>query len=353
MSQCSFIVHPKYLSFYAQIPIMYQQYTKTFFILALILLLAAPAIAAVAPGRITVYSTPSGANVCIDNDDCDIAPATFTVEGNAWHMIVVSEKGYHDWTETIYVTSDTTSSASAFLDQDPDATGIRVNVTPGNVKICLDNIQCRDNVGLISSNGSTLFTGVSAGYHTISVESPSGYEDTMELVEVKLGKISSVRITLDKIVTTPPTSRTPIPPTGMVRVYVDMTGSTICIDNARCQYNVGSDSASGTGTMVFDYVTANELHTITVAADGYEPFSSSVAVERDLIASVDVKLRPKGGVAPVKTITATPVSTETTLVVTATPLPTMPTARSDPGAAPVLGALVLFGAVALLRNNRE
>jgi hypothetical protein len=332
---------------------MYQQYTKTLLILALIFLLAAPAIAAVTPGRITVYSTPSGANVCIDNDDCDITPATFSVEGNAWHMIVVTEKGYRDWTETVYVTSAMTSTASAFLDQDPDATGILVSVTPGSGKICLDNNVCRDNVGLISGNGSTLFTGVSAGYHTISVESPAGYEDTMKLVEVKLGKITSIGITLDTVVTTPPTSRTPIPATGMVRVYVDMTGSTICIDNARCQYNVGGDSTSGTGTMVFDYVTANELHTITVAADGYEPFSTSVAVERDLIASVDVKLRPKGGVAPVKTTTAIPVSTATTPVITATPPPTMPTARSDPGAAPVLGVLVLFGAVALFRNNRK
>jgi len=331
---------------------MYQQYVKTILILALILLLAAPAIAAVPPGRVTVYSTPSGANVCIDNKDCEIAPATFLVEGNAWHMIVVSAKGYRDWTETVYVTSDMTSTASAFLDQDPDATGVWVNVTPGSVEICLDNNVCRDNLGLISSNGSTFFSGVSAGYHTVSVGSPAGYEDTMQLVEVKLGKITRVEITLDKVVTTPPTSRTPIPATGMVRVYVDMTGSTICIDNARCQYNVGADSGSGTGTMVFDYVTADALHTITVAADGYEPFSTTVAVERDLIASVDVKLRPKGGVAPVKTTMATPESTVTTFTTPTLP-PTMPTARSDPGALPVLGALVLCGTVALLRNNKE
>jgi hypothetical protein len=331
---------------------MYPQHTKILLIVALILLIAAPAVAAVPPGRITVYSMPSGANACIDNDDCDITPATFTVEGNAWHMIVVREKGYRDWTDTIYVTSDTTSAASAYLDVDPEATGVWVNITPGGGEICLDNNQCRVNVGLINSNGSTLFTGVSAGYHTISIESPAGYEDTMELVEVKLGKITRVDITLDKIVTTPPTSRTPVPATGMVRVYVDMTGSTICIDNARCQYNVGGDSSSGTGTMVFDYVTAHELHTITVAADGYEPFSTTVAVEQDLIANVDVKLRPKGGVAPVKT---TLVTTETTasLITTTTPPPTMPTARSGLSVIPVLGALVVCGAVALFRYNRH
>ncbi|RPI37547.1 MAG: PEGA domain-containing protein, partial [Methanoregulaceae archaeon] len=100
---------------------------RPLFIIAAILLLTLPAATAVSPGRITVYSTPSGANACIDNKNCDITPATFAVEGNAWHMIVVTEKGYRDWTETLYVSSDLTSTANAYLDLDPAATAIQVN----------------------------------------------------------------------------------------------------------------------------------------------------------------------------------------------------------------------------------
>ncbi len=225
--------------------VMLQKHTKTILLIAMLLICALPVTAAVPPGRIAVYSTPSGANVCIDNRECDITPATFTAEGNAWHMIVITEKGYRDWIDTIYVSTDQTSVVSAYLDQDPAATAIQVNITPGGGTICLDNSQCRADVGTVNSTGSTLFTGVSPGYHTISVESPAGYVDTMELVHVTLGKTTGVDITLDVFIPPPTTTKTPAPATGMVRVYVDRTGSTICIDNARCVNNVGGSPGPG------------------------------------------------------------------------------------------------------------
>jgi hypothetical protein len=326
----------------------------------ILLLLAVPAMALVPPGRITVYSTPSGANACIDNKNCDITPATFAVEGNAWHMVVVTEKGYRDWTETVYVTSDQNSVVDAYLDQDPAATGIQVNVTPGGGTVCLDNSQCREDVGTVNSTGSTRFTGVSPGYHTISVESPPGFMDITKLVQVNLGKITPVTITLEKAITTPTTVPVPPPATGMVRVYVDRTGSTICIDNARCVYDVGGSPGPGTGTTVFDRVTANETHIVTVAANGYEPYSATVTVEKDLIAKVDVTLQPIAGTttAPATVLTTVPATTRTTATtvppttaVPTTPMP-IPT-RSGLDAVPVIGALVLSAFVLLFRDHRN
>jgi hypothetical protein len=40
---------------------------KTALLLVLVVLLAIPATALVAPGRITVYSVPTGALACVDN----------------------------------------------------------------------------------------------------------------------------------------------------------------------------------------------------------------------------------------------------------------------------------------------
>jgi hypothetical protein len=112
--------------------------------------------------------------------------------------------------------------------------------------------------------------------------------------------------------------------------------------------------------MVFDNVVANETHIITVSADGYEPFSAMVMVEKDLIAKVDVSLQPiRGGMTPLTTVPTTATQALTTAPLTTAPLttatvpPTMPTARSGLDAVPVLGALVLCGAIALLRNNRQ
>jgi hypothetical protein len=241
---------------------------KTAFLLVLLVLLVLPATAAVPPGRIIVYSTPSGATACIDAKSCDITPSTFAVEGNAWHLIVVTEKGYRDWIGTVYVTSDQASVASAYLDLEPNTTAIQVNVTPGGGTICLDNSECRENVGMVNSTGRTLFTGVSPGYHTISVTSPAGYADTMKLVQVHLGKTTEVNLTLAVFIATPTTIKPPDRATGMVRVYVDRTGSTICIDNTRCVSNVGGNPGPGTGTTFFNDVTVNVTHIVTVSADG-------------------------------------------------------------------------------------
>jgi hypothetical protein len=338
---------------------MLQKHTKTILLIAVLLLLTLPATALLPPGRITVYSAPSGANACIDTKNCDITPATFAVEGNAWHMIVVTEKGYRDWTETVYVTSDQTSVVTAYLDQDPAATAIRVNVTPGGGTVCLDNIQCRENVGTINSTGSMLFTGVSPGYHTISVESPAGYVDTTKLVQVNLGKTTGVNITLDEIIATPTTPKPPTPVTGMVRVYVDRTGSTICIDNAHCVYNVGGSPGPGTGTTVFNDVTVNKTHIVTVAVEGYEPFSATVSVSKDLISKVDVSLQPIAKVTTVPKTTTLPATTlpETTVLVTTVPATTttvmpIPT-QSGIDAVPLFGALALCGMVLLFRKNRK
>ena len=332
---------------------MSHKHTKIILLIALIVLLALPAAAAVPPGRISVYSTPSGAHVCVDNTNCDTTPATFIVEGNAWHMAVVTEAGYRDWTDTVYVTSDMTNTVTAYLDQDPAATAIHVNLTPGGGTVCLDNSQCRSDVGTVNSTGSTVFTGVSPGYHTVSVDSPPGYVNTQKLVEVNLGKITRVNITLDAVVFTPTPTLTPLPETGMVRVYVDRTGSTVCLDNSRCVYNLGGDSGQGTGTMVFDRVIANETHIVTVAADGYEPFSATVMVGRDLISTVDVTLRPMIG-ARVTTLSTTASMVATTIPSTVTTVPpTMPPSRSPAGIIPVIGALLLCGTVFLLRKNRK
>jgi hypothetical protein len=301
--------------------------------------------AGVPPGRITVNSVPTGALACIDNTTCDTTTTTFTVEGNAWHSVIVTEKGYMKWTEDVYVTSDQISMVSAYLDRDPDATAILVTLMQGSGTVCLDNSDCRANVGMGGSNRSTLFKGVSQGYHTISVEASADYLDATELVQVSLGKVSDVSIELTPFIA--PAAPTPAADkaTGTVRVYVDRTGSTICIDNVNCYVNVGGSSGPGTGTVVFDEVTVDIAHIITVAADGYKPVSTPITVVKDMITTVDISLQPINGGTTVPTSAAS-----TTL---ATAPPTMPSGRSAPGLLPVIGALVLCGTVFVLRTCQK
>jgi hypothetical protein len=329
---------------------------KTALLLVLVILLAVPAVALVPPGRIMVSSTPPGAVACIDNKVCDTTDATFMAEGNAWHTVVVSEKGYRDWTGTVYVTSDQISRVDASLDLNAAATAIYVSLIPGSGTVCLDNSQCQEAV--TGGAGSMLFTGVSPGYHTLSVRSPAGYKDSTVLVQVTLGKITEVGITLDLVVipTTPtaattsttqttPTLQTTLsnPATGNIRVYVDRTGSTICIDTVDCFVNVGGNPGTGTGTTIFNDVTANVVHTISVTADGYQPVSANVSVGKDLISTVDIKLQPLGNLTTVPTLIPTPLPTEPA------PRPT----RAGLDVLPLIGALALCGAVFISQKEGQ
>jgi hypothetical protein len=325
---------------------MREKRTKTILFVVFLFLLAVPTLAAVPPGRIMVSSTPTGALACIDNATCDTTSTTFTAEGNAWHTVVVTEKGYLAWAEKVFVTSDQTATVSAYLDLDHNATAIRVTLGQGSGKVCLDNGDCRANVGTAGGNSSTFFTGVSPGYHTVSVEGSVDYGDATELVQVTLGKTTDVYIALNPFVT--PTTPQASSSTGTVRVYVDRTGSTICIDNVDCFINVGGSSGPGTGTAVFNDVNTDKAHIITVAADGYRSVSTPVTVSKDMITTVDVTLQSVNGPTIIPPLTTTFSATQQPTVP-----PTMPTARSGLSVLPVLGALALCWAVFLFRNDSE
>ena len=323
-------------------------FAKTMLLVTLLFLLAVPALAVVTPGRITVYSTPSGANACVDNTNCDSTTASFTVSGNAWHTVVVTASGYQQWSDAVYVTSDQTSVVNAVLDVNSAVTGVQVYVTPGSGTICIDNSHCQVNVGSIDTTGSTQFTGVTEGYHTITVDSTDGYEDYSRQVYVTMGKFTTIHIDLDSSTTPVTTVTTLVPAVGTVRVYVDRLGSTVCLDNADCRDYVGGSSGPGTGTTLFEGVSANTRHTITVAAAGYRPYSTDITVTKDLVNTVDVSLQP------VATATTFPTATATlTPPATVSNQPTPLSTRAPLDAVPLLIGIGLCGAVVLFRNHRK
>jgi len=326
------------------------RHLKKVILIAFILLLAVHVQALVEPGRIVVTSTPSGAVACIDTVYCDTTDTTFTVSGNTWHSIVITEKGYTQWTGTVFVISNQNTWVNAQMVLNPSATVIQVDVTPGGGTVCLDNSQCHKNVGAGSSTGSTQFTGASEGYHTITVESPAGYLDYYAPVYVNLAKTTYVTIGLRPLISSP----TPVTPvvtpvvnpdtgTGVVRVYIDRTGSSICLDNTDCRTNVGGTASPVTATTLFYNVTADYGHTVSVTADGYKPYSSQISVKKDLITTVDVTLQPL--------TTATPVVTQAAPLALATTEPTPQPTRSGLGLIPVLGSLILCGALFWFRKN--
>ena len=215
----------------------------------------------VPPGRITVFSTPSFAYVCIDSVQCDTTPANFEVSGNAWHTVNVTQSGYLEWFDTIYVLTDQTSLVTADMQADAGITGIQVFVKPGSGTICLDNSLCHYDVGSASGTGSTQFMGLNEGYHTITVNQTEGYQPYSTMPYVTKRGFTTIHINLYPVsipidpktnqpyvtvggfvtipVATDQVTAKPSPPTGAIRVYVNRAGSTVCMDNGDCRANVG------------------------------------------------------------------------------------------------------------------
>ena len=282
------------------------KHTKLIFFL-LLALLVAHAGADVAPGRIAVYSTISGSYACVDNNaQCDTTPTTFSVDGNAYHTVVVTQNGYQQWSSNVYVTTDQTSVVTADLQPNPSATGILVHVTPGSGTVCVDNSQCKTGVGDSSGTGSAQFTNLDGGYHTVTVRNTNGYLDYSTTAFVTMGEFTTVNINLDQVPSSTPTSTA----TGAVRVYINLAGSTVCIDNSNCIQNVGGAPGPADSTTLFNSVTANTVHTISVSAAGYLPYSTQVSVGQDQITTVDVTLQA-GMVTTVPTIAGTTTSPAT------------------------------------------
>jgi hypothetical protein len=303
--------------------------TKTALLLTTLLLLLIASAQAIDPvGRITVMSVPSSAHACVDNAQCDSTTATFTVEGNTWHTVTVTAPGYSPWSGTVFVTAGQSTAVNADLQMNPEATGIRVFVRPGGGNVCLDNVQCHINLGTPGSTGSTEFTGVSPGFHTVTVDSTDSYQDYSVQAHVIMGSITTLVIDL-----TPASI-----PTGTIRVYVNPPGSTVCIDNGDCRNNVGGTAGTGTGFVDFVGVTVNAPHTISVTADSFAPASVQVTVGPDRVSTVTFVLQP----VPVTTPMPTPLPEPT-------PLPT----QADTGMFPVLGALALCGGIVLFRREEE
>jgi hypothetical protein len=236
----------------------------------------------------------------------------------------------------VYVTSDQNAVVNADLEESSSSTGVQVFVKPGSGTVCLDNVQCHMNVGNAGSTGSIQFTGVKEGYHTITVGSPAGYQDFSKEVYVTMGRFTTLNIDLVPYFTPviPVTPQTPA--TGNIRVYIDRVGSTVCIDNGNCRDNVGGAGGPGSGTTLFSDVMVGTAHTISVALQGYEPYSLQVSVGKDQVNTVDVALKP--------------LASGTTAPVSGSSLP--PT-KAGIGVIPVLGALSLCGAVIIGRKSRK
>ncbi len=211
-------------------------------------------------GSISFSSTPSGANIYLDNVlQTAKTPATITGVSAGSHSYTLRLTGYNNAAGTVTVTAGQTATVSVTL---VSSTGsISFSSTPSGADIYLDNI-------LQTAKTPATITNVSAGSHTYLLRL-AGYSDAAGTVTVTAGQTENVSATLTPVVTTGSISFISTPQDA--DIYLDgtlvaMTPVTITsvsagIHNYLLQLSGYSDAA-GTVTVI-----AGQTATVSVTLD--------------------------------------------------------------------------------------
>jgi hypothetical protein len=149
----------------------YRSLTLAALILACLFIGAVPAAADTPQYR--VYSTPSGASFCVDYHCGYTTPDNYAATPNAWHTIVVSLDGYQTWSDNVYLDNYGTTVVNANLVPNPPAFGY-LDITSFGADIYVD--------GVGMGNGDQKMP-LSPGSHTLLLKKP-GYYDHEELFTI-------------------------------------------------------------------------------------------------------------------------------------------------------------------------
>ena len=218
----------------------------------------------VTTGSISVSSSPSGANVYLDNAYKGLTPLIITDVSQGHHHIELTLAGYQDWPTSVEVKADETSYISATLTPTPPATGsISVSSSPSGARIYVD--------GSYKGRTPETITYVSPGSHTVKLKHDE-YHDWSTSIKVTAGSTSYVSASLTPI---------PYPTTGFISVSSSPSGAYIHLDG----------SYKGTTPKIITHVSPG-YHTIELEHSGYYDWTSTVRVKAGSTSYVSTSLTP-------------------------------------------------------------
>jgi hypothetical protein len=152
-------------------------------------------------GWIDVSSKPPGATIYLDGVAKGLTPAqgSKTLEGvkPGDHTVKLQLSGYQDYTTTVSVRADTTSSVTASLTAVSVATGtLSVATSPSGANVFVDNV--------FQGISPVTLTGIPAGVRTVKIQLP-GYRDWSMDIQVPAGSVTPVNAVLEPVPSPQPT----------------------------------------------------------------------------------------------------------------------------------------------------
>jgi hypothetical protein len=212
-------------------------------------------------GSIIFSSTPSGADIYIDNVIQIVnTPATITGVSTGSHSYTLRLSGYSDATGTVMVTAGLTAAVSITLT--PTTGSIGFSSTPSGADIYINSI-------LQSLKTPATITSVSAGSHSYILRL-TGYNDATGTVTVTAGTTSTVSVTLTPVVTT-----------GSISFASSPSGANVYLDGTLVAITPATITSVSAGS-----------HTYIIRLTGYNDATGTVTVTSGMTSTVSVTLTP-------------------------------------------------------------
>jgi hypothetical protein len=217
-------------------------------------------------GTLSVTSTPSGANVWIDDVNRGQTPYT-TALSVGYHLVTVRMAGYQDYGFEVEIASQATTSRHAVLAPVVTTGTLSVDSTPRGASVSVDG----------QHKGITPVTvpNLPAGSYTLSL-TLAGYQDITEMFSIITGQTTSYAPTL-----------VPVPQKGTLSVTSTPSGAAYYVDGVARGSTPGSVTGLDPGT-----------HEVRVTKAGYTDFTDTVTITAGQTTSISAPLQaaaPAGG----------------------------------------------------------
>ncbi len=241
----------------------------------LLLLICFPAAAAdVSTGAISVISSPTGADVYVDDVFVGVTDNAFVNIPQGDRTIRVVKAGYHEYTNTVYVPggpSANTVPMSADLVRSTDLAGLVVDSVPEGAAVYVDDIY----KGTTHYGGGLQIADLTPGQHTIRLEMDGYKPYTVTSYQTSAGYATYLtNVKLSRIATPTPTA-TAVKPTNTATILLDATPevSSVYLDTVFRGYAPQTLDNLAPGT-----------YSLTVSRSGYTTWQTTVTVaEGDMI----------------------------------------------------------------------
>jgi len=232
-------------------------------------------------GSVSVTSQPGAALVYVDGNYQGKAPLTVTLYTGS-HNFRLSLSGYSDYSQTVYVNTNTNQQLNAIMTPAVYGT-VAVTSMPG-ATVAMDNAA----QGTIPAGGTMTLYNVANGNRLFKI-SAAGYNDWLNSVYVKPNTLTSFTATLVPIGPNP----TQVLPTGGITIASAPVGAELYIDNLFHGYTPATITNLTPGQ-----------HTILLKYTGYVDYSGTATVNPGQTTPLSIAMTPAPTPTPKSALSA-------------------------------------------------